>query len=98
TLFCLRSLHDALPISVISSEKSIYKAKAVTVAASSGFFIQTPHNPNESGMPVGIVAHTCMVVHNRGSGLLRSSVIVAPLSSRSRSEEHTSELQSRFDI
>src|SRR5699024_11792063 len=89
--FYTLSLHDALPIllkSVILAAKEIIRKH---LAASAGFIIFCPRPPNScfttriANTPPSTAIH-----HAAPDGRFRAS--------RRRSEEHTSELQSRFDL
>src|SRR5699024_11791875 len=86
------SLHDALPISIVGNRKLLFLAPGIElVLASGGANFSWNHcEPHEMIWYLPYEIGLVMLTSLRPSGNVASIWI--------RSEEHTSELQSRFDV
>src|SRR5207249_12331708 len=96
TRFYTLSLHDALPI-FIGSGLFIIVQFALFLLVGTSLWLAGADQP---GMRGDAIYPTFIVTHLPGgiAGLAVGGILAAAMSSHARSEEHTSELQSRFDL
>src|SRR5699024_12387646 len=92
TLFCSRSLHDALPIFEVGAGVALELLAALAL-------VDEPALTDHVSEPIGHPGCRGQPVTAGAAGLLVVALDrLGDRPRRPRSEEHTSELQSRFDL